>query len=118
VSNWFLIQICSIVSPIRVVAFSHVLTGVSPLLRVCRDLIDQIRDKTARIETKTAQLKTMAAQTDEARRLQTMPGVGPLTALAVETFAPDMASFKRGRDFAAWLGLVPRQQSSGGKDVS
>ena len=82
----------------------------------CRDLIDQIRDKTARIQTKTAQLKEMAAQTDESRRLQTMPGVGPLTALAVDTFAPDMASFKRGRDFAAWLGLVPRQHSSGGKE--
>ena len=45
-----------------------------------------------------------------------MPGVGPLTALAVEAFAPDMTSFRRGRDFAAWLGLVPRQRSSGGKD--
>jgi transposase len=45
-----------------------------------------------------------------------MPGVGPLTALAVEAFAPDMAQFRRGRDFAAWLGLVPRQHSSGGKD--
>ncbi|MER8809617.1 transposase [Mesorhizobium australicum] len=51
-----------------------------------------------------------------ARRLQTMPGVGPLTALAVEAFAPAMESFKCGRDFAAWLGLVPRQHSSGGKD--
>lgn len=82
----------------------------------CRDLIDQIMDKTARIETKTAQLREIAAQTDEARRLQTMPGVGPLTALAVDAFAPDMASFKCGRDFAAWLGLVPRQHSSGGKE--
>lgn len=45
-----------------------------------------------------------------------MPGVGPLTALAVEAFAPDMTSFKRGRDFAAWLGLVPRQRSSGGRE--
>lgn len=45
-----------------------------------------------------------------------MPGVGPLTALAVEAFAPDMAQFKSGRDFAAWLGLVPKQHSSGGKE--
>jgi transposase len=73
-------------------------------------------DKTTRIETKTARLKELAAQTDIARRLQTMPGVGPLTALAVEAFAPDMSSFKSGRDFAAWLGLVPRQHSSGGKE--
>jgi transposase len=44
-----------------------------------------------------------------------MPGVGPVGALAIETFAPPMDQFKRGRDFAAWLGLVPRQNSSGGK---
>ncbi|WP_370296341.1 transposase [Poseidonocella sp. HB161398] len=42
--------------------------------------------------------------------------MGPLTALAVEAFLPDMAQFTCGRDFAAWLGLVPRQHSSGGKD--
>ncbi len=58
----------------------------------------------------------MAAETDMTRRLQTMPGVGPIPALAVEAFAPAMASFKRGRDFAAWLGLVPQQHSSGGKE--
>ena len=49
------------------------------------------------------------------RRLLTMPGVGPITAMAIETFAPPMEVFKRGRDFAAWLGLVPRQHSTGGK---
>jgi len=50
-------------------------------------------------------------------RLQTMPGVGPITAMAIETFAPRMAVFRRGRDFAAWLGLVPRQHSTGGKPL-
>jgi transposase len=81
----------------------------------CRDLLEQITEKTARIEAKSERLKGLAAGTDTARRLQTMPGVGPLTALAIEAFAPDMKTFKRGRDFAAWLGLVPRQHSSGGK---
>ena len=47
--------------------------------------------------------------------MKTIPGVGALTALAVETFAPPMEIFRSGRDFAAWLGLVPRQHSSGGK---
>jgi transposase len=42
-----------------------------------------------------------------------MPGVGPVTAVAVETFAPPMEVFRRGRDFAAWLGLVPIQRSTG-----
>jgi len=82
----------------------------------CRDLLAQIAEKTDRIDAKRKALKELAAGTDTARRLQTMPGVGPLTALAVEAFAPDMTQFRCGRDFAAWLGLVPRQHSSGGKE--
>jgi transposase len=78
--------------------------------------MEQIAEKTVRIDEKTKKLKALAAGTDTARRLQTMPGVGPLTALAVEAFVPAMAQFKCGRDFAAWLGLVPRQHSSGGKE--
>lgn len=91
--------------------------GLPHLVRdECRDLLDQISEKTARIDTKTKRIKALASETDAARRLQSMPGVGPLIALAVEAFAPDMAHFRRGRDFAAWLGLVPRQHSSGGKE--
>jgi len=82
----------------------------------CQDLIEQIAEKTIRIEAKTKKVKELSAQADTARRLQTMPGVGPVTALAIEAFAPPMESFKCGRDFAAWLGLVPRQYSSGGKE--
>ncbi len=82
----------------------------------CLDLLAQIAEKTARIAERTTKLKTLAAESDRARRLQTMPGVGPLTAVALEAFGPDMAQFKTGRDFAAWLGLVPRQHSSGGKE--
>ena len=82
----------------------------------CQDLLEQISEQTARIEAKTAKTRGLAGTNDTARRLQTMPGVGPQTALAISGFAPPMASFKRGRDFAAWLGLVPRQYSSGGKE--
>lgn len=82
----------------------------------CGDLIKQIAEKTVRIDARTAKIKALAAEADTARRLQTIPGVGPLTALAVEAFAPPMESFGSGRDFAAWLGLVPRQFSSGGKE--
>ena len=82
----------------------------------CRDLLAQISEKTARIDDKTKKIGEVAKQTDIARRLQTMPGVGPITAMAVEAFAPAMRSFRRGRDFAAWLGLVPKQFSSGGKE--
>jgi transposase len=82
----------------------------------CQDLLAQIAEKTKRIDARMKTLKTVAVETETARRLQSMPGVGPLTALAVEAFAPDMAQFSCGRDFAAWLGLVPRQHSTGGKE--
>ena len=82
----------------------------------CLDLLKQIAEKTTRIDVKTKKITALAAEGDTARRLQTMPGVGPLTALAIEAFASDMGRFRRGRDFAAWLGLVPRQHSSGGKE--
>jgi transposase len=92
-------------------------TGLHVLIREeCLDLLAQIAEKTARIVERTAKLKMLAAESDRARRLQTMPGVGPLTAVAVEAFGPDMTQFKTGRDFAAWLGLVPKQHSSGGKE--
>lgn len=81
-----------------------------------RDLLEQIAEKTVRIEAKTRKIAALAALTPTARRLQTMPGVGPMTALAIEAFAPVMETFKCGRDFAAWLGLVPKQMSSGGKE--
>src|SRR3546814_9648480 len=83
------------------------------LMRVeCRDLLEQIAEQTLRINARTAKIKVLAAEADTARRLQTIPGVGPLTALAVEAFAPPMESFSCGRDFAAWLGLVPRDRKS------
>jgi transposase len=86
------------------------------VLEEWRDLLAQIGEKTARIDVRAKTAKELAAQANTARRLQTMPGVGPLIALAIEAFAPDMATFRSGRDFAAWLGLVPRQHSTGGKE--
>ena len=84
-------------------------TSDLPLLirEECQDLLVQIAEKTARIAERAKKLSALATQTDRARRLQTMPGVGSMTAVAVEAFGPDMAQFKTGRDFAAWLGLVP-----------
>lgn len=76
----------------------------------------QIDEKTVRLDARTKTAKSFAEKSDTARRLQTMPGAGPLTARAVEAFAPDMATFRRGRDVSAWLWLVPRQHSLGGKE--
>lgn len=77
--------------------------------------LEQIESLTTKIGDLDKRLSKAAAQAETTRRLQTMPGVGPITAVAMETFAPPMEEFRRGRDFAAWLGLVPRQHSTGGK---
>jgi transposase len=87
----------------------------APVREICRGLLEQIAQLACRIDALKKQINALAGEADTPRRLQTMPGVGPILALAVETFAPPMQSFKRGRDFAAWLGLVPLQKSTGGK---
>src|SRR5215217_8223566 len=87
---------------------------VVELARIFLDQIEGLSKTISKLEKVTA-YEAIGGETT--RRLQTMPGVGPIAALAIETFAPPMDVFKRGRDFAAWLGLVPRQQSTGGKQV-
>src|SRR5207249_4133739 len=61
-------------------------------------------------------LDTLATTHPECQRLMTIPGIGPLTATALVAAVSDASAFKNGRQFAAWLGLVPRQHSTGGKD--
>lgn len=89
------------------------------LLQDVRELgqmyLEQIEGLNARIADLDGKMKCASREDGMARRAQTMPGVGPITALAIETFAPDLTTFRRGRDFAAWLGLVPKQHSTGGK---
>lgn len=82
---------------------------------VGRALLKQIEGKNDAIVRMDQKMRHLAGQSDSARRLQTIPGVGPVTALAVEAFAPSLQAFRCGRDFAAWLGLVPKQHSFGGK---
>jgi transposase len=77
--------------------------------------VDQIAVYAGKIADLDRTLRAEAAKGEVTARLQTMPGIGPITAMAVEAFAPPMETFRRGRDFAAWLGLVPLQRSTGGK---
>lgn len=76
---------------------------------------DRIERLTAEIEDLTAKIQEHCRESKTAKRLRSMPGIGPIAAMIIEAFAPDMGHFAKGRDFAAWLGLVPRQHSSGGK---
>ena len=80
-----------------------------------RLLLDQIAGLDAEVKELEKEIRANARQDEEARRLMTIPGIGPLCASAIQAFAPPMESFRRGRDFSAWLGLVPRQHTTGGK---
>ena len=62
-----------------------------------------------------AQIKAWHRRAPDSQRLEKIPGIGPLTASALVGSVGDVSHFKNGRQFAAWLGLVPRQQSSGDK---
>ena len=78
-------------------------------------LLDQIADLNEKVGGLEMEVRASARQDEEAARLMTIPGIGPISAMAVQAFAPPMESFRRGRDFAAWLGLVPRQHTTGSK---
>ena len=91
---------------------------VEPLVvETAHTYLEQIDDLSSRILKLEATLKQEAARTDASSRMMTMPGVGPITAMAIEAFAPSLSVFRRSRDFAAWLGLVPRQHSTGDKQI-
>jgi transposase len=82
---------------------------------ITRLYLDQIAVLTQKIDELHFKLRAATKIDDAMRRLCTVPGVGPVTAGAIMAFAPDLRTFASGRNFAAWLGLVPRQRSTGGK---
>jgi transposase len=86
-----------------------------PVRRLARLHLEAIARLAATIAELEAELRAEARRDPDTARAMSMPGVGPITALAVAAFAPPMERFEQGRDFAAWLGLVPRQHSTGGK---
>jgi len=87
--------------------------AVSEMAEAYLRQIETVDIEVAALEVK---IKKGALKTPEARRMQTMPGIGPMSAMAIQAFCPPAENFHKGRDFAAWLGLVPRQHSTGGKD--
>lgn len=83
-----------------------------PTLKV---LISALAHLVAELKQLDAEIARRAKENDVARRLMTVPGIGPLIATAIAVLAPPPETFRKARDFAAWLGLVPRQHSTGGK---
>ena len=78
-------------------------------------LIAALTHLEAEIRKLDAEITRRAKENDVARRLMTVPGIGPLIATAIAVLAPPPETFRKARDFAAWLGLVPRQHSTGGR---
>lgn len=82
------------------------------MLRVMLGILEEFDRWIAELDKEIAR---RAREDEVARRLMTIPGVGPIAATAIAALAPAAVTFKRGRDFAAWLGLTPLQKSTGGK---
>jgi transposase len=85
-----------------------------------RQLLSELYEELAvlddRVEVLTRRIETQVRNDEAAQRLLKIPGIGPLSASALITAVGDARQFRHGRQMAAFLGLVPRQHSSGGKD--
>ena len=84
-----------------------------------RLLIDRLLEHLKALDLQVKELEREIQQwhrdSEPSRRLEAIPGIGPITASALVASAGDARNFKNARQFAAWIGLVPRQNSSGGK---
>lgn len=79
------------------------------------DLVDQLHNFDTQVQRYDRQIAQLALQSEAAQRLMRMGGVGPITATAIVASVGNAREFAGGRQFAAWMGLTPRQHSSGGK---
>jgi len=80
-----------------------------------RGLVQTLRAVDEQVAELDREIARRAKEDETARRLMTIPGIGPVTAAALAALAPDPQTFRCGRDFSAWLGLTPLQKSTGGK---
>jgi transposase len=80
-------------------------------------LVDHLRALDRQVKELEAQIQVWHHHNESSRRLACIPGIGPITASALVASIGDARNFKNARQLAAWIGLVPRQYSSGGKQV-
>ena len=86
-----------------------------PARAMFRLMLSLLEELDGKIQDLDKEIARRAREDAVARRLMTIPGVGPITATAITALAPPAETFAKGRDFAAWLGLAPLQRSTGGK---
>lgn len=84
--------------------------------KLLNDLQQDLISLDERVGAMDKRIQTIATSNEMAKRLQQIPGIGPIIATALICAIGDGKQFKRGRDLAAWLGLTPKQHSSGGKE--
>jgi transposase len=88
--------------------------ALSPrILRLIAELDEDWRRLDERIEAVSAEIENLSEKDAACQRLMTVPGIGPIISSAVVAAIGTGSGFKQGRDFAAWLGLVPKQESTG-----
>jgi transposase len=87
-----------------------------PVVELARMLLQHIGTLTEQIAMLEKDLRDRMRHDATAARLMTIPGIGPICASAMTTFAPPAETFAKGRDFAAWIGLTPLQHSTGGRE--
>lgn len=83
---------------------------------VITSLCEQLASLDHRIDLLDREIFAASGRDERAKLLQTIPGVGPVTAAAIIATVGDARAFRSGRDFAAWIGLTPMNKSSGGKE--
>jgi transposase len=86
-----------------------------PMVQALRALIAQLEALQIQIGQLDRNIHAQHRASDESRRLESIPGIGVIGATAIAATVTDPSAFRSGRDLAAWIGLVPRQHSTGGK---
>ena len=87
------------------------------MIRIIEDLSSDWWRLDERIEHVTEEIELLASDSEACRQLMTVPGIGPIIASAMVAAIGNGAAFAKGRDFAAWLGLVPKQMSTGDRTI-
>jgi transposase len=87
------------------------------MIRIIEDLIGEWRRLDERIDHVTTEIEVLARSNEGCRQLMTVPGIGPIIASAMVAAIGNGTAFATGRDFAAWLGLVPKQMSTGDRTI-
>ena len=82
-----------------------------------QDLYDELVDVEGRLKKLDTKIRQLCRQDETCQRILKIPGVGELTATAIVAAVPNPNEFRNGRHMSAWLGLIPRQSSSGDKQI-